>query len=270
MEPETAKSNAPTSYANVVRTGNVNPVVIVKPKKKQNCSETVEQITKNINKKDLNICKTRSTRDGGVVLCCESTNETMKAKQLINDKLGSEYQIVLPDIKNPRLRISNLDADIENNSIIDVLKTHNQQISDIDMKLITVINRNHRNRSTKDIIVEVKSYAYKQLRKIDTLKLSWNECKIHEHLYIRRCFKCCGFSHIAKDCKGKLKCSICAGNHKYSECKSKDICCINCRVANDKWKLQLDTRHHSWSKECSVIQRRVTHLQNKIEYNESK
>lgn len=138
------------------------------------------------------------------------------------------------------------------------------------MRLITVINRNFKNRSTKDIVVEVKSDAYKQLRKIETLKLPWSECKIQEHLYIRRCFKCCGFSHIVKDCKGKQKCSICAGNHKYSECKSKDFRCINCRVSNDKWKLKLDTKHHSWRKECSVIQRRITHLQNKIEYNESK
>lgn len=198
-----ANSNTPTSFANIVKKGNVNPVVIIKPKKKQKCADTLEEITKNINKKDLNVCKTRNTRNGGVVLCCENTSETMKAKQLINDKLGNEYEIVLPDIKNPRLRISNLDAGIDDNSLINVLKTHNQLIADIDMKLITVINRKFRNRSTKDIVVEVKSDAYKQLRKIDTLKLPWSECKINEHLYIKRCFKCCGFSHIAKDCKSE-------------------------------------------------------------------
>lgn len=260
----------PTSFANVLKTGNVNPVVIVKPKKKQKCAETLNEINRNINKKDLNVCKTRNTRDGAVILSCESTNETMKAKQLINDKLGSEYEVVLPDVKNPRLRISNLDPEIENDNLINVLKSHNQRISAIEMKLITVINRKYRNHFTKDIVVEVKSDDYKQLRKIETLNLPWRECKIHEHLYIKRCFKCCGFAHIAKDCKQKQRCSKCAGNHKYSECKSNDICCINCRIANEKWKSKLNTNHHSWSKECSVIKRKMVQLQDKIEYNEAK
>ena len=157
---------------------------------------------------------------------------------------------------------SNIDADIDDKSLITVLK-----ISGIDMKLITFIKKSFRNRSTKDIIVEVNSEAQKQLRKIDTLKLPWSECKIYEHMYIKRCFKYCGFSHLAKDCTRKQKC---AGNHKYSDCKSKDNCCINCSVANNKFKLKLDTNHLSWSKVCSVLQRRMERLRNTIEYNESK
>ena len=49
---------------------------------------------------------------------------------------------------------SNIDADIDDKSLITVLK-----ISGIDMKLITFIKKSFRNRSTKDIIVEVNSEA---------------------------------------------------------------------------------------------------------------
>lgn len=138
------------SYSNVVKTGNVNSVVVIKPKTKQLCTKTMEIITKNINKKDLNVCNTRNARDGGVVLCCANASETLKAKQLINEKLGADYDVVLPSIRNPRLRISNINADISNDSIIDLLKDHNQQIAEIEMKLVTIINKKHRNYTYKD------------------------------------------------------------------------------------------------------------------------
>jgi len=32
-----------------------------------------------------------------------------------------------------------------------------------------------------------------------------------------RCFKCNRYGHVANHCRGKLRCSICSGEHKYSE-----------------------------------------------------
>ena len=35
-----------------------------------------------------------------------------------------------------------------------------------------------------------------------------------------RCFRCNRYGHVAGHCRGKLRCSICGGKHKYSECSA--------------------------------------------------
>jgi len=35
-----------------------------------------------------------------------------------------------------------------------------------------------------------------------------------------RCFKCNRYGHVAGHCRGKLRCSICGGEHKYSDCSA--------------------------------------------------
>lgn len=259
-----------TTYANVVTAKPVKPTVVVKPKSKQHSKKTMEELTKTVDKKSVNVCSTRNARDGGVVLQCSNANETMKVKQIVSDKLGDDYEVILPAIKDPRIRITNINTDIPDESIINELKQNNECIEDFEMKMVTVIPRKFRDTITKDAIIEVKSNVYRKLLDIGVLNLPWRECKIYEHLYLKRCFKCIGFSHIASQCKQSTQCcSKCAENHKINECKSNRVCCINCKTANEKNNLNLDTRHHAYSKECSILQRRFAVLRNKIEYNPS-
>lgn len=265
------QSSCSQSYASVTKKAIVKPAVVIRPKKKQDSKKTLEAVTTSVDKGAVNVCGTRTVRDGGVVLRCIDAKETMKVKQIVSDKLGDDYEVILPKVKNPRLRVCNIAADISNEDIIKELKTHNQEINNIDMKLITVINRKatSRKNETKDIVVEVNGAAYSKLLDMNVLKLPWNECRILEHVYVKRCYKCLGFSHIAKDCTGDQKCSKCGGNHKFSDCKSKNLCCANCRSFNAKNKTKIDTKHHAWSKECEAYKRRINTIINNIEYNAS-
>ena len=52
-----------------------------------------------------------------------------------------------------------------------------------------------------------------------------------------RCCKCNRYGHVASHCRGKLRCSICGGDYKYSECSAAAPKCPNCggsHSANDK------------------------------------
>lgn len=42
-----------------------------------------------------------------------------------------------------------------------------------------------------------------------------------------RCFKCQRFGHVAKFCKGELRCKLCGGPHDFKTCKA-DYKCPNC------------------------------------------
>jgi len=52
-----------------------------------------------------------------------------------------------------------------------------------------------------------------------------------------RCYKFNRCGHVASHCRGKLRCSICGGDYKYSECSAAAPKCPNCggsHSANDK------------------------------------
>lgn len=261
----------PATRPNIVTRKNVKPAVIIKPKTQQNCEKTLEAITNSVSIAGVNVCGTRNAREGGIVLRCANATETMKVKNMVNEKLSNEYEVELPKIKNPRVRVTNIPTEIAKESIINALIENNDELKDHNISLITVLNRkatSHR-QSSNDIVIEVNSVTYNLLLNMQTLKLPWRECKIYDHIYVKRCYKCLGFSHLAKDCEKNQMCSKCGGNHKYSECKSNKLCCANCRSANEKFKTKIDIKHHAWSKECPVYKRRIESLVSKIEYNES-
>lgn len=258
------------SFANVVKSTSVKPTVLVKPKEKQISKKTLNDVTANIDVNQFKICGTRNVRNGGLILRCDSSTETMKIKQAIQEKIGDSYEIELPKIKKPRLRISNIDDEIKKEAIIGELKRHNQQIKDDNIDLITTINKSYRGFTSIDIIIEVECNTYKKLLEIGTLYLPWRECKVFEHIHIKRCYKCCGYSHISSECNGQQTCSKCSGPHKYAECNSKKIQCVNCISTNNKYKSNLSTNHNAWSKECNIHQKRIANLRNKIEYDNNK
>jgi len=43
-----------------------------------------------------------------------------------------------------------------------------------------------------------------------------------------RCYKCNRYGHVASHCRGKQRCSICGGEHKYNECRAAAPKCPNC------------------------------------------
>lgn len=261
--------SANQSFANVVKSDKIKPAVVIKPKAKQNSKKTMDDIVNKVDKSQVSVCGTRHIREGGVVLRCNNKNETMKVKEMVRGSLGDEYEVVLPAIKNPRVRITNVCTSIEDNDIINALKEHNEQIGSIEMKLVTCIPKRKGRETSNDVIVEVDADAYSKLLNIGKLNLPWRECRIYEHIHLKRCFKCCGYSHISSQCNREQFCSKCAGKHKHAECRSNRTCCINCKSMNERFNLKLDTNHHAWSRNCDVYQRRIRNMRSKIEFNVS-
>lgn len=269
-KPVSFDSNGSTqkpSYSNVTQTGAVKTAVVIKPKKKQHSKTTMEQIAKTVDKSQLKVCGTHNIRDGGVVLCCNNRNETMKVKELVREKLGDDYEVVSPAIRKPRIRITNIDPNIPDKDIINELKLNNKQIENVEMNLITVIPKRNRGTASNDIVVEINAESYKNLLEIGVLELPWRECRVLEHIHLKRCFKCCGFSHTSIECHREQTCSNCAGQHKHAVCRNKKNCCINCKMANERLNINLDTNHHAWSRNCDVLQRRINKIRNQIDFN---
>lgn len=258
------------SYANTVKVSNIKPSVVIKPKVKQQSKKTLKDIKDKIDTNDYKVCSTRNIHNGGLLLHCDNPRETVKVQQIIKEKCGDEYEIILPKMKKPRLRITNIDDELPTDSIVNELKRHNQIMRDMNIDVITTIKKSKRGFTSIEIVIETDMQNHKKLLEIGAVHLPWRECKVFEHLHLKRCYKCCGFSHISSECKHDQKCSRCAGAHKYTDCNNNRFECVNCKSANEKYNLKLNIKHHAWSKECSVLQKRFDSMRNYVEYSESK
>ena len=65
--------------------------------------------------------------------------------------------------------------------------------------------------------------------------------------------KCLGFNHKAEECKNEMACGKCAGKHKFKNCQSSEVKCINCFSVNTKLNLTLDTAHVALDIQCPVF-----------------
>lgn len=43
-----------------------------------------------------------------------------------------------------------------------------------------------------------------------------------------RCFQCQRFGHVASQCRGKVRCAKCGGDHDYGKCEAEVLKCCNC------------------------------------------
>jgi len=72
---------------------------------------------------------------------------------------------------------------------------------------------------------------------------------------VRRCFKCWGFYHIAKECKREVACHRCAGGHISDKCEKNTKKCVNCAHKIQRFNIKIDDEHGALSAECPTYQR---------------
>lgn len=263
---ERVNDGGTNTYASVSNRGGVRPTVLIKPKDNtQKSGDTLVEM-KSIGN-DVLVRDVRNVNGGGIVLTCDTANDTMKVKQLVQQQTNDKYIVELPAIKKPRIKIANVCESFTSDELVNEVKLKNEAVQNgqFDVKKIHTKKRDGNNQSF-DVIAEVDSVTFDALMKMKKVCIGWRSYYVTEHLYLKRCFKCCGFSHIAKDCKHQIACSRCAGSHKATDCNGTVLACVNCKCANELNGLNLDTTHHAWSKNCVILNKRLNKLKDSIQY----
>lgn len=84
-------------------------------------------------------------------------------------------------------------------------------------------------RPTDSVIITFKS----DIPMPEEVTLGFNTYKVVEFFSPTQCFRCQRFGHLAKNCRGPVRCKACAGPHAYSECNTKkERRCVNCNGAH--------------------------------------
>jgi hypothetical protein len=269
-----------SSYADTVKNNekviNPNQVVIIKPKdKNQSVNKTKADIKSNINPNEILINGVIQAKNGGLIIKCKKQEDTDKIKNIVENKFVQKYDVKVPEIKNPRIKIIGIDDKPENNEeIINILRNQNVEFfgDDTDIKVVTVLEVRKNNKTAYfNLIVEINPKIFKRIMEIENVRINfnWNRCKVFDAIHIKRCFKCCSYDgHNAKDCTRNMVCFNCAGNHKSDDCDQNIPKCINCENQNIKLNLQLNTEHSAMSQSCSVYKKILEKRKRTVNYIE--
>src|SRR5580765_111126 len=111
-------------------------------------------------------------------------------------------------------------------------------------------------RSNKgSLILEVDEMTHELMLKRIKINIGWNKCPVFEYYNVKRCYKCWGFRHIAKNCSKLDTCHKCAGNHLTNDCTSTIMKCINCVHKIKTYNLQINDDHDALSIDCPTFRR---------------
>lgn len=257
----------PKSYAGAVVGRKRESVIIVKPKKQQESEMTKKLVKENINITDMavGITKLRKGNNGTVILGCESKSEMEKLKVTVQNKLGKEYNIMEPKGAKPKIKVVNIDEEemkLENENLLNVIMKQNKiedEREEFHMRIIKKISReNTREREVNgSIIIELDDITHDSIMNRGKISVGWRKCRVFDCFSVKRCFKCWGYNHIAKNCMRQETCHKCAGEHKADECKAKKKRCVNCMHKIKAYNLKINDEHDALSRECPTYLRAI-------------
>lgn len=254
------------SYADVIDN---NRVLIIKPKeiadKGAKNDKTAIKVRENLRQQinpgkiGVGITMGKTTRNGEVILQCNTEQSLSKLQNSIQANLGEKYSVAEKELNKNRLKIISIhESEYVTNDDELIHKILNQNDLELDSSEIKVIHRSKIVNQKFNLIVEVNKYLYHKLILQSRIFVGWSRCRFFEDFGILRCFKCNKFGHTASKCTGDTICPRCAGRHKHTECKLENktlVKCINCFNANKKYQLNLNIDHEAWNKECASFKR---------------
>lgn len=265
------------NYSEVVKERKKESVIIVKPKKQQGSDVTKNLVKQNVDIAGLavGVSTLRRAADGAVILGCDRETEMLQLKTKVQDKLGNDFKITEPKQTIPKIKVTNVDEEdmkLEEECLMDIIKRQNKLDEGRQgfLRVIKKIIKEKINvkasigRSDGSLILEVDEITHGLMINNGKINLEWRKCNVYDYLSVKRCFKCWGYFHIAKNCMRQETCYKCAGNHKAKECTATKQRCVNCMHKIEKYNLNTIDEHDALNKECPTYKRAIERERKKI------
>jgi len=230
-------------------------VVILKPKTIQKTETTKSELAKNVDPKSIGIRDVHDISKGGIAINCNTSDETKKLKDDIYEKIGDKYTVKITDSSKLKIKIIGMSDKLSEDDLVETIKAQNEFLKNRDVKVITIFE-NKKDRKF-GAILEIEKEFYNELTNGEKLKIGWCRCRVVECVDIRRCFKCCGYNHKSRQCKNRLACLKCGGEHLMKDCGARNNVCVNCKVAVEKLNVRLDIFHPAYSTQCPVYKKKL-------------
>lgn len=246
------------------KTKSKSTIVFVKPKNGQSCEMTEKDFKNHIDPSQVQVNRLRKGPKGGLAVVCESQVESDKLEKIATDKLGDNYVIEPQKVQKVELKIVDIGENLTEEELMLALKKQNEQIASREINLLSFYEVKH--SKSFSAIIEVDGETSDMLLDKGFLKVSFSRCRVFEHVKMSRCYKCQGYNHKASECKNNRACKKCAGDHDMKDCTSDKFMCVNCKVANEKFSLNLNVNHRVSSMKCTVLNKKMKAKKGRFQY----
>lgn len=260
--------DAKGSYSSAVKERKKETVIIVKPNVQQESEATKKMIKEKVDIKHMavGVTKLKKGSNGTVILGCETGGEINTLKAAVQEKMGENFKVTESTQSKPKIKVVNIEEEelkLADDDLVGIIKTQNgmEASEGREMKIVKRLvkgndqERNKRGRGEGSIIVEVDERTHDELLSRGKLSVGWKKCPVYNHVSVKRCYKCWGYYHIAKNCSREETCYKCAGNHNAKDCLSLANKCINCMFKNKAYNLKINVEHSAIDQSCPTYKR---------------
>ncbi|KAJ6649282.1 Neuronal acetylcholine receptor subunit alpha-7 [Pseudolycoriella hygida] len=146
------------TYEEKVKMCNNDSVIMVKPKDNQNSSATENDLKKMMDPTKINVNKWKKLPKGCLAIECVDATETEKVKNLVHETMSEKYVVSVPDLKNPRIKITGITDQLSDDELVNTLKQQNIFLANSEIKVINMFETKSNERKTAILEVDSKSF----------------------------------------------------------------------------------------------------------------
>lgn len=243
------------SYASIASTSKSSFILMPKNSEQLN-SVTKSDMLRNIDPvgTNINISQVKNTRNGGVVVSCGDGDESAKFKELAKEKLGDKYDAKQLPTLNPRVKVVGMSEEFEEQILLDYIKKQNNHLF-VTNSICQIVNVAplRKNRKVYQATLQLDKVTYNKILTCGKLFVGYDYCSVYDAVDLRRCYKCCGFHHIASKCTlDRPICPKCSEFHSVKDCKAELLKCVHCSKLKTTQDLDINTDHAVWDQNCHV------------------
>lgn len=217
-----SSGNMQRSYSELVKEKEKESIVIIKPKIEQESTVTKKLVKEKVDIKNLpvGITKVKKRNKGSIILGCESEREIKKLKEIVQEKLGKDFDITEPRKRKPKLKIINISDEIMKMDDVNIIETIERQ-NEIEVKergyyirIAKKIIKERRENKVKSggrggeeglLIIEVDKRTQELISR-GKINIGWRKCRIFDYVNVKRCLKMLGILSYSQElCKTRKK-----------------------------------------------------------------
>lgn len=248
--------------------------IIVTPVVQQTSEQTMEQIKDKVDILTLGVGvgKVTNGQKGKIIISCNKNQDTETLSSVLKEKIGPDYKVNVIRKKLLKLKIvgikENLDLNRENEKeFLMKVAEQNELITNDKIFMMKILKKNINNREIGTIILETDSKTHNTLIERERIKIGWGICRVYDYVSVLQCYKCWGYNHFAKDCRNKIVCRKCAGEHSEVNCASENKKCQNCADVITKFKVEgWSSDHEVTDRNCEVYKQNIARVLRNTQY----
>ena len=220
-------------------------------------SKSLNQVKQSLQNSGIPVTSCQSRKAGGLVVKFPSKEALEKATSTVASSLGDDPVLRVSEPKKalPKMTIPNIPKAMSDEDILDSILRKNANIKRLvdrghAFSVLLTLKREDTKTAVVKLAPEIRSEIVSSGSRVF---VGLTRCRVYDRVWVRQCYHCQGFSHIAENCSKKEQdpvCVYCAGSHRSKDCTNKsNPKCINCKTA----KNQGAHNHFASSVDCPIM-----------------